>query len=307
MCLRDVLEHPDERLLELENDRSAFGRNLLHRWKKPLQLFDVQLALALELGVAWAKKLRRRGAKDADLAEVLVRLQARSIRVGGEVRALLHSGFADGALSRWRTMHELAVVAFFIAQEGNETARSYIDHLDADSYKAALHYQRAAPLLGYRVLPQSRVDALKRRMEALKKKYGKRFSEDYGWAAAALKGKDPSFANIEAAVKLDRLRPYFRLASNTVHAGPKGAYFQIGAMGEDILLAGPSNAGLDEAARLAAISLAQITSCLISLRPNLDSGVWSGVLIDIAFKIEAEAVRVQRKLNKDQRGYARAS
>jgi len=116
-----------------------------------------------------------------------------------------------------------------------------------------------------------------------------------------LKGKSPNFANIEEAVHLERFRPYFRLASNTVHAGPKGAYFRLGAYDTDILLAGASNVGLQEAARLTALSLAQITSCLLALRPNLDSGVWTGVLLDLSNKVEQEAVRVMRRIEREER------
>lgn len=300
--LKDVLDNAEERLLHLENDRKAFTRRLALTWKKPLELLDLQIELALDVGGAWSKKLRgSKRRKDAELRVVITRLHARSLQVAGEVRALLREGFADGALSRWRTLHELTVVALFIAQEGNEMADRYLAHLDVDSYKAALGYHRAAPLLNYKGVPPKFLAALTAKVDALKIKYGKVFAEDYGWASSGLNGKSPNFANIEEAVRLERFRPYFRLASNTVHAGPKGAYFRLGAHDTDILLAGASNAGLEEAARLSALSLAQITSRLLSLAPNLDSGVWTGVLLDLSNKVEEEAVRVMRRMDREER------
>ena len=300
--LKDVLEKPEERLLHFENDRQAFTRRLALIWKKPLELLDLHIALVLELGGAWSKKLRSgKQRKDAELVEVVTRLHARSLQVAGEVRALLREGFADGALSRWRTIHELAVVALFVAQEGNEMADRYLDHLSVDSYKAALGYDRAAPLLNYKGVPSKGMAALVKKVDALKTRYGKVFAEDYGSAASGLKRKSPNFASVEEAVHLEHFRPYFRLASNTVHAGPKGAYFRLGAYDTDILLAGASNVGLQEAARLTALSLAQITSCLLSLRPNLDSGVWTGVLLDLSNKVEEEAVRVMRRIEREER------
>jgi hypothetical protein len=298
--LKDVLDKPEERLLHFENDRQAFTRRLALTWNKPLELLDLDIALVVELGGAWSNKLRSGKRKDGELIEVVTRLHARSLQVAGEVRALLREGFADGALSRWRTIHELAVVALFIAQEGNEAADRYLAHLDVDSYKAALGYNRAAPLLNYRSVPPKHLAALTKKVEALKSKYGKLFAEDYGWAASGLKGKSPNFANIEEAVHLERFRPYFRLASNTLHAGPKGAYFRLGTYDTNILLAGASNVGLQEAARLTALSLAQITSCLLSLEPNLDSGVWTGVLLDLSNKVEREAVRVMRRIEREE-------
>ena len=307
--LRTVLtDEREKRLVHMDIDREAFTRRLAMTWREPFELLDLQLALAFELGATWSRKLRARGhKKDPALVEVISRLHARSLQVAAEVRALLREGFADGALSRWRTVHELAVVALFVAQEGNDMAIRYLDHLDIDSYKAALEYERTAPLLGYKKGPPKRLAALTKRATALKAKYGKPFGESFGWAASGLKGKSPDFANIEAAVKMERFRPYFRLASNTVHAGPKGAYFRLGLLGNDVLLAGPSNVGLQEAARLTALSIAQITSCLLSLRMKVDSGVWTGVLIDLSSRVEKEAVKVMRRIEREEHQVRRHS
>ena len=49
---------------------------------------------------------------------VLWRLHARSCQITMEILALLKSGFADGAHARWRTLHEIAVTALFIKQQG---------------------------------------------------------------------------------------------------------------------------------------------------------------------------------------------
>lgn len=305
-CLESVLDKPESRLLDLANEQEAFASRLRLTWQKPLTLLGIHLAVVYELGEAWGRKLQRSRSKDREVIEVIVRLHARSVQVAAEVRTLLQSGFADGALSRWRTIHELVVIALFIAQEGNEVACRYLEHLNVDSHKAALQYQHAAPLLGYKRVSQRELASLSKRVDDLKKRYGKEFATEYGWAAVALNGRSPNFAVIEEAVDLHRFRPYFRLASNTVHAGPKGAYFRLGVIGPDVLLAGASNSGLDEAARLSALSLAQITLCLISLRPTLDSGVWSGVLIDLAKLIEAEAVKVQRGIERKERQLAQA-
>lgn len=300
-CLEGVLDKPEARLLDLANAQAAFESRLRLTWHKPLTLLGIHLAVVYELGEAWGRKLQRTRAKDRDVIDVILRLHARAVQVAAEVRTLLQGGFGDGALSRWRTIHELVVIALFIVQEGSEVARRYLEHLDVDSHRAAQQYQQAAPLLGYKPVPPRELASLVKRVEALKKRYGKEFATEYGWAAGALKGRSPNFAVIEEAVNLHRFRPYFRLASNTVHAGPKGAFFRLGVIGSDLLLAGASNAGLDEAARLTALSLSQITSCLVSLRPTLDSGVWSGVLIDLAKMIEAEAVKVQRGIEKKER------
>lgn len=63
-----------------------------------------------------------------------------------------------------------------------------------------------------------------------------------------------------------------KLASHNIHANPRGILFKLGLMSceEDILLAGPSNAGLADRAQGCALSLSQITVALLTIRPNHD-------------------------------------
>jgi hypothetical protein len=211
------------------------------------------------------------------------------------------TGFADGALARWRTLHELTVVCWFLVEHGETVAERYLLHLDIDSLRAAEQYSEFAPLLGYRPISRRRLDRLKRRRTQLAKRFGKDFSNEYGWASGALRNPKPNFSDIEKAVKLSRMRPYYKLASGNVHAGPKGAFFRIGmlATGPQVLLAGPSNAGLDEAGRLAAISLAQITVALLHIKPTLDSVISAKILVEVSNDAEAEFIKVQRALKRE--------
>lgn len=302
--LRSVLKDPAARLLHLTNERDAFMRRLELTWADPFKLLDIHVALCREIGEVrndWLRRQRRRS-KDIAVVDVVTRLQGRTVQVAGEVQALLRNGFADGALSRWRTMHELAVTAMLIAERGPDVAERYVAHVGADSIKAARQYKRFAAVLQHRPISaheQKRLDAL---AVDLERKYGKPFLNDHGWAADTLKNPSPTFASIEAAVDLDRFRPYFKLASNTVHAGAKGTFFRLGVLGEqDGILAGASNVGLQEAGRLAALSLAQITTVLLLIRPNTDSIIWSRVLNDLSSKVELQFVKVQRRIEREDR------
>jgi hypothetical protein len=303
-ALQNVLKDPGARLLHLTNERSAFMRRLDLTWAEPFKLLDIHVALCREIGEVrndWLRRRRRR-AKDVAVVDVVTRLHGRTLQVAGEVQALLRNGFADGAMSRWRTMHELTVTAMLIAERGPDVAERYIAHDGADSIKAARQYQRFAAVLQHRPISareQKRMDALAVNLE---RKYGKPFLNEYGWAAATLKNPNPTFASIEAAVDLDRLRPYFKLASNTVHAGAKGTFFRLGLLGDqDGILAGASNVGLQEAGRLAALSLAQITTVLLLIHPNTDSIIWSRVLGSLSSKVELQFVKVQRRIEREER------
>lgn len=303
-ALQNVLKEPAARLLHLTSERDAFMRRLELTWAEPFKLLDIHVALCQEIGEVrndWLRRQRRR-AKDLAVVDVVTRLHGRTVQVAGEVQALLRNGFADGAMSRWRTMHELTVTAMLIAERGAAVAERYIAHVGADSIKAARQYQRFATVLQHRPISardQKRLDAL---AVDLERKYDKPFLNDYGWAADTLKNPNPTFASIEAAVDLDRLRPYFKLASNTVHAGAKGTFFRLGVLGDqDGILAGASNVGLQEAGRLAALSLAQITTVLLLIHPNTDSIIWSRVLGGLSSRVELQFVKVQRRIEREER------
>ena len=57
--------------------------------------------------------------------------------------------------------------------------------------------------------------------------FGSNFKKPYGWASIRF-GHAPKFRDIEKATDFDRQRPYYRLASRPIHAGPKGIAFDIG-------------------------------------------------------------------------------
>jgi hypothetical protein len=211
-ALESVFADPSRRLLHLANERDAFVRRLEHTWTEAFMLLDIHVAICQEIGAArndWLRTKRRRS-KDLVVVDVITRLHGRAVSIAGEVQVLLRNGFADGALSRWRTIHELAVTAMFIAEHGEEVAERYVAHFAADSIKAARQYQNFATVLGYRPISPREQKRLEKEAQRLAQKFGKPFLNDYGWASDVLQNSHPTFTSIEAAVDLDRLRPYFR-------------------------------------------------------------------------------------------------
>src|SRR5262249_44281282 len=148
-----------------------------------------------------------------------------------EVITLIEGGFADGAMARCRTLHEIAVTAMFLQQGDEELTRRYVDHQVVESWKAVQKHVKYQRRISERPPSEKYQQKLKLRYESVISKYGKQFKEQYGWAAAKLNKDRPSFADIELAVNLDHLRPYYQLASHPVHANSKGLYFKIGTFG----------------------------------------------------------------------------
>ncbi len=269
--LEDLLRRAPEMLAEQRSYRTGFEERLLQIWGEALDLFEIFQTVCLELGEDFNARNRPAAATARDYRfDVLARLHARSCLVASEVLTLLRSGFASGAHGRWRTLHELAVVAYFIHEHDDEAARRYLLHDAIQAYKAGLAYDEHHQALGYEPRSNSERDALQQRHDALVAQFGTQFADDFGWAAEAI-GRPANFRAIEAAVNLGHLRPYYRMASNPVHPNVHGSLFDLGVVdGREVLLAGPSNAGLADPGHATCISLMQTTVCLLNHKVEVE-------------------------------------
>jgi hypothetical protein len=63
----------------------------------------------------------------------LVKLHARACLISAEILSLLRSGHASGAHARWRALHEVAVIADFLASGDSDLARGYLlyEHVES--------------------------------------------------------------------------------------------------------------------------------------------------------------------------------
>ena len=112
--------------------------------------------------------------------------------MSGEVLALLHAGFADGAHARWRSLHEMAVVASLIQQHGQELAERYLLHENIQQYKLACEYQEFFDRLDVEPPSMENFEKLKVQRDELIARFGKVFKGDYGWASSAI-GEQSSY------------------------------------------------------------------------------------------------------------------
>ena len=120
-----------------QKEMKGFEKRLHKEWKKPLDLLETFVILALESGADFNHKFRTEEAEAQNhVFDVLTRLHARACQIAFEVLVLLKNGFADGAHARWRSLHEVTVVASFIKTHGDEVAERYLLHDNIESYKA---------------------------------------------------------------------------------------------------------------------------------------------------------------------------
>jgi len=281
-----------------------FEERLLRRWKKPLALLEILVQMCYEAGEELNNECRSTAVESNDyLFDVLTRLHARGCQVSHEILVLLKAGLADGAHARWRTLHEIAVVACFMKDQGSDVAKRYLYHEITETYKEALVYQKHCRRLGYEPLTDKELEAIRKRSEEVLKTYGKDFREEYGWVPKSIL-IERNFAEIEKHVKLGHLRPYYRTASQNVHSGPKGIGVKLGLLRggstKNVLLAGPSDYGLADPGQNAAISLYQITTCLLSIRPTFERLGTMKAMQKLVEQINPAFVEVQLQIEEEE-------
>ena len=268
---------------------AGFRQRLYDRWKVPVEGLRMLLTMSRELGDSVNQEIRQSpdASSRKNLIEVLTRSHARACQIVEEILCLLEGGFSDGAMARWRTLHEVAVVASFVAAHGEDLAERYVLHQAVESKRASDDYQSCQPRLGYEPLAEKEIKAVQKAYDEVIKKFGPDFGKgDYGWAGHQLGKAKPTFKDIERAAGIDHLRAHYRMASHNVHANPKGVFFKLGMLAESqVLLAGPSNAGLTEPGQCAALSLAQVSTTLGMLQPTLDNNVALQMIAQLVHEI----------------------
>jgi len=252
---------------------TAFCNRNMKRWKTAFDLFETYIVICTEAGECFNRDLRPKAAETSEVTfDLVVRRHARACHIAEEILCLLKCGFADGAHARWRALHEVAVTAMFIAKHGPQCAERFYWHEVVESYKGMLVHKEYEHRLQEKGPSAQEVAECKLLYESVIERYGKEFSEPYGWASFLFPRKRVSFADIEKDVDLDHMRPYYKWASQNIHSGAKGIKKKLGLCEatEDILLVGQSNSGMTDPAHATAISLAQVTSTLLALEPNID-------------------------------------
>ena len=302
--LRDLKSKWRTESRKQRRESTAFSKRLYKRWGMPIEALKILLTISREFGARINDETRDAPELEhrKHLVEVLTRCHARSCQITEEILCLLAAGLADGAMARWRTLHEVAVAALFIAANGEDLAERYILHQVVESRRAAEDYDKFRERLGLEPLKVAEVRNLEIQFAALKTRFGRDFIGSYGWAAHTLKKQKPTFADIERSTGIDHLRPYYRMASHNVHANPMGVFFKLGLVPESrILLAGPSHVGLADPGQSAAISLAQVSSAVGSLNLTLDNVIALKMIMLLAREVGEAFVKVQASVEDDAR------
>jgi hypothetical protein len=300
----------DEASAQLAN-MAAFRGRLERRWGKALGKLRLLLTIVKESGQSWyARAQQAHAGKLPHFDDVMLRLHVRACQVASEVIVLLENGYADGAMARWRTLHEIAIVAAIIVKFGPDIAERYVYFQIVESYKALEAYEKSHKALGFK--PPTKRQAAKTRKDYanVSERFGKQFTKENGWAAHHLKvgAKERlTFERLEQEAGDAMMRSPYKMASYNVHASPKGVYFKLGSLkNSPTLLAGASNAGLTDPAQHTAVSLAEITFLMIGEKPAFDDLVIEKIVAKLEREIPLELWKADQKLRRDDKRYRKA-
>lgn len=296
--LNTLKENWQEEYQLQKNDCDGFRIRLEDRWGEATGLLRLLLTICREIG---DKVPLDNSSEQSHRRNLLIRLHARACQVTSEIITLLENGFADGAMARWRTLHEINVVMTLIKEHDEDLAERYIAHRAIESKIAKDQYELCHEQLGFAPLSPANCAEIDVNYKKAIDQYGKQFGTPYGWAAKHVQPNNGrlGFGELEAAAGRASMGPYYKFASHNIHAGPHALYFRMGLMDDSVILAGASNSGLIEPGQNTAVSLTSVTFSLIGDRIDLDVLLYMKILLSVRDEIPDAFAKADLKLQQD--------
>ena len=193
-----------------------------------LELTEKLIITATALNGPLGVRDRADNPKNAVKLDMITGLHEKGCTTATGILALLRVGLADGAISRWRSLYEIEVIAGFIASQGPSTAERYRDHA------AIKNWEAISSVSAFEPIDTTTLAAFERKRDEVVQKYGTKFKREYGWAADVVgltKRNGPNRGDLEKAIGKEKWGPLYKAASYQVHPTANAV---IGFMGTGI-------------------------------------------------------------------------
>ncbi|MCV6598543.1 MAG: DUF5677 domain-containing protein [Mangrovicoccus sp.] len=273
-----------EYITDFEEQAAGFVERVYARWKPSFDCLEMMFSVARELGELHGKAFleESRGQNDAVML-ALANIFPRALLVTREIICLLRGGFPDGALARWRSLHELTVTAMYIAKHGECAAISYFQSFHFAARRAARQMNEHSVRAQVPKFSEDEMKEFDTRCEEAERILGRRIEKDSLGEWPKITGLN-SFAAIEKDVDMDHWRPRYKWASGHTHAHfkPMAKLLGMAEAGHDAHLVGSSNSGFVDPFSMTAISLSQITGTYLLHGTNADRIIHTSVMQNIA-------------------------
>lgn len=241
--------------------------------------------------------------------DVLMKLYAKAVVISKEIHTLLKSGFSDGAMSRWRSLHEYNVYFHNLTSRytdekfTNDLICKFVDYSIIENYQELTKYRKKDSDFE---IDRIEANNIKKEYYAVLKKHGRDFYKSYSWAKTFFPSKDRIyFSDLEKNAGIDHLSIYYKQANYHIHASPTGLYNSLGNINDDRVqqygyVLGPSNYGLSIPGQLTIISLAQMSIALLLLNSNMDRLIRATVLKKYMDSATTEFEDIQNQIEQEE-------
>lgn len=264
---RSLRRNSPKMLREHYKIRKGFERRLRKRWARALDLYECVYTSCLEVGEKHDQTHRPEAVSNNDAKfEALSLLHARACLVASDVHGLLRTGHAVGAQARWRTLHEIAVIAFILGDNDADLSERFLLHRLVERFKDAERYQQHCEALGYEPFSDSEMTEFRESKESVVQQFGDGYQKLWGWAKPLMPPKaDPNFTDLEKIAGIEHMRPWVQQSHYAIHSGASGTLsIRQPYRQSEVTLVGPSNMGLADPAQSALGSLAQVTTAYLT-------------------------------------------
>lgn len=290
-------ESAAEKLAIIRDDIRGFGERNFARWEPAFDHLEMMWHVAQELGEAHGKDVQQRDDEDNNATmAALAHIFPKSLLVVQEIICLLKGGFPDGALTRWRSLHELSVTAMYIAQQGENAAIQYLLSFHFSARRAAHQMNKHSERAGLKSFTAEEIREFDARCAEAERILGRAMENDKNGEWPKITVSHPTFAHVEESVGMDHWRPWYKWASSYTHANHRPADKSLGLAETTvpINLVGASNSGFVDPFQLTALSLAQLVATYLTHSINLDRIVHIDVFRELANEMADIAIEAER-------------
>lgn len=247
--------------IEESRHREALEQaRVLDLWGVPLNGLDLLIGAVDDVREAFDQ--RHFAAAHADQVrrvQVLREMAQDAILVAKEVAILLTRGYPAGALTRWRTLHEIQAAAYAVGAGTDELALRYLEHESLRSARINLQVHVVAKRHDLQRVERSLLNDANDLVRDLSERYEPEFSGDLGWAHPLLlehepryrdahhngqRARGPLISDLRRFAGLTILDADYTLASFAVHASTRVRH-HYSRMHDTVAVLGPISAGLD--------------------------------------------------------------
>lgn len=282
---------------DLKNREKEIYNKISNNYKVGIRLFEGFMELNAQISsMTYGKYFKIFNTFDDHIKlDTLIAIHVRACQVANEILVLIKNGYADGAHARWRTLHELSVIFLYLYDSDYEVIHMYNDYEIIEKYKKAREYKACENSLDLEPLENDDWEELSKKRNEIIEKYGKDFSESYGWTINDLPKGKRNFRELEKHVGAEKLRVIYSWANESVHAGVSGIKNKLSLREEESyhFLTGSNDCGFLDPVQYTSNSLCLMSEVLLGMEDSILHKIFYELLFYFQNEIVMEFSKVE--------------